>query len=377
MQPIIQTINLLKLASGDELSLQVYKFIGKPSSKSAKKVYIQSNLHGSEIVGNAVIFQLIEFLSSLDRNQIQGEIWLVPICNPLGTNQRSHFFSTGRYNSYDGHDWNRIFWDYEKFCHDLDSFSQTYLKLDPKTIQESFLQKQQDAFSKQLEKIKKPSSIRWREQYRYQLQSLSIDADYVIDIHSSSNQGINYLYCFHGREESAKYFDTNYGILMNEYDGDAFDEAFMKPWLALERKLNQLGRKIKFDIESWTLELGSGMQMNPQSVSVGVEGIKNYLVNKNVLKLTNYVPRTTNITLVKRQQIKYYYAPTGGMIQNRLSLKSQVKAGDRIYQLLSFNKEGKLPTLIDICAETDGFIFDIGFNNAVNQGEYILAILSF
>ncbi|MEA5508794.1 succinylglutamate desuccinylase/aspartoacylase family protein [Crocosphaera sp. UHCC 0190] len=374
MKPKIQTFDLLKLASGDQLSLQVYQFIGK---KSDKKVYIQSNLHGSEIVGNAVIAQLIDFFSGLKPEQLDGEVWLVPICNPIGTNQRNHFFATGRYNSYDGKDWNRIFWDYEKNCQDLEGFVKAHFKLDSLSIQESFLKQQKKAFTKQLDKIQGSSSAPLYEQYRYQLQSLSIDANYVIDLHSSSNQGIDYLFCFPGKqEESAKYFNIDYGISMNTYDGDAFDESFMKPWLALEKKFKELGRDINVDRESWTLELGSGMQMNPQSVAVGVSGIKNYLVKKNVLKLPNYSPQITEIKLVSRQQIKSYYAPTGGMVQNRMSLKHTVKAGDKLYQIISFNKQGKLPEIIDIYAENDGFIFDVSTSYSVNQGEYILALLS-
>ena len=110
MLPTIESFDLLTMASGDTLSLQVYKFIG---DRPGKKIYIQANLHGGEIVGNAVIQQLIDYLLSVEQERIQGEIWLVPVCNPLGTNQRSHFFATGRFNSYDGKNWNRIFWDYE------------------------------------------------------------------------------------------------------------------------------------------------------------------------------------------------------------------------------------------------------------------------
>jgi hypothetical protein len=377
MIPTISNIKLLKLASGDILSIQVYKFLGK---KSGKKAYIQSNLHGSEIVGNAVIEQVIEFLTALDETQIIGEIWLVPVCNPLGTNQRSHYFSTGRFNSYDGRDWNRIFWDYEKECVDLEFFAKTQVNLEVLAIRNNFLEKQKAAFAKQLEQIQKPSSIPYREQYRYLLQSLCLDADYVIDIHSSSNQGLDYLYCFHGREESAKYFLIEYGILMTEYDGDAFDEAFMKPWLALEKQLAKLGKEIKFDLESWTLELGSGMQMNLESVEKGAKGIKNYLVAKGILNLSDRAsnaPISTNTKLVRRDQIKNYYAPTGGMIQKRLPLKSSVRVGDRLYQILSFNKKGEMPRIIDIHAETDGLVFDLSINCSVNQGEYVLGILNF
>lgn len=371
MLPTITNFNLGKLASGDTLSLQVYKFIGK---KPGKKVYIQSNLHGAEIVGNAVIQQLIEFLSSLDETQIIGEIWLVPACNPLGTNQRGHFFATGRFNSYDGINWNRIFWDYEKCCDDLDAFARSQLNYSPEIIRKNYLAKINTAWKQELEKIKQPRGVPYKDFYRYQLQSLCLDADYVIDIHSSSNQGTDFVFCFQTREESAPYFLIEYGIFMSEYDGDAFDEAFLKPWLALERKLAELGKYLKFEIESWTLELGSGMVMNPQSVTKGVKGIKNYLNYKKILDSAEPLVKE-KIKLVPRDAIKSYYATTGGMIQSRLNLGTRVNKGDKIYQLLSLNKQKKIPQIINVYAETDGLIFDISTNQSVNQGEYILDIL--
>ena len=371
MIPSITNIDLGKLASGDSLSLQVYKFIGKTPGK---KVYIQSNLHGAEIVGNAVIHQLIEFLSSLDEDYLRGEIWLVPACNPLGTNQRNHIFSTGRFNSYDGINWNRIFWDYEKYCDDLDAFARSQLDYPPEVIRKNYLAKIDRAWQQELAKIQKSHSVPYKHFYRYQLQSLCLDADYVIDIHSSSNQGLDFLFCFQTRETSAAYFLLKYGILMTEYDGNAFDEAFLKPWLALEQKLAELGKNIKFEIESWTLELGSGMVMNPDSVEKGFTGIKNYLAYKQIIDAAESISKT-KITLVQRDDIKSYYAPTGGMIRSRLNLGATVQKGDRIYQLLSFNKQGQPPEIIDICAETDGLVFDISTNQSVNQGEYILDIL--
>ena len=371
MIPQISTIELLKLASGDIFTLQVYKFIGK---NQGKKVYIQANLHGAEIVGNAVIYELINFFSDLELDSLIGEIWLVPVCNPLGTNQRGHFFSTGRFNSYDGINWNRIFWDYEKECSDLAEFARSQIDNPTELIRENYRQKIQTAWARQLEKIQKPSCVPWRQQYRYQLQSLSLDADYVIDIHSSSNQAVDFTFCFKERQDNAKYFLLDYGILMDKYDGDAFDEAFLKPWLALENELSKLGKNIQFDVESWTLELGSGMTINTESVAKGVAGIKNYLAWKKVLPNLalnhNYA-----INLVSRENLTSYYAPTGGMIQHRLSLGVKVKAGDRVYQLLSFNKQQELPTAIDVYAETDGIIFDISTNQCVNQGEYVLDIL--
>lgn len=375
MIPTISTIPIQHLSSGDRLSLQVYKFLG---ATPGKKAYLQANLHGAEIVGNAVIHQLIDFFLTLDDSQLTGEIWLVPVCNPLGTNQRTHFFSTGRYNIYNGKDWNRIFWDYEKECDNLEAFAKSHITLEKSDIRKKYLERIQSSFQQQLEKLQSPSGLPFNERYRYHLQSLCLDADYLIDIHSSSNQAIDYLYCFQSREESAKAFLLDYGILMNEYDGDAFDEAFMKPWLALEKKFAELGKQMQFDIDSWTLELGSGMQMNPESVEKGVRGIKNYLVQKELLQIPGFPLSETashQVNFTDKTQITKYYAPAGGMIQSRVDLGSKIKTGQMLYQLLSFNKNGELPKLIDVCAEADGLVFDISTNYAVNEGEYVLSVI--
>jgi predicted deacylase len=375
MFPTISSLPLVQLASGDRFSLQVYKFIG---STPGKKAYIQANLHGAEIVGNAVIHQLIEFLSTINHTNITGEIWLVPLCNPFSTNQRTHYFSTGRFNIYDGKDWNRIFWDFEKECKDLEIFVKTQLNVNPDTVRQNYLQQIKHSFEKLAEKINSPSGVPLSELYRYHLQSLCLDANYVIDIHSSSNQAIDYIYGFKGREESAKAFLLDYVILLNEYDGDAFDEAFLKPWLALEDALAQQGNPIQFDLESWTLELGSGMKMNPESVTKGVRGIKNYLAQKGILSISGFpLPETTKhqINYTRKTQLKKYYSPIGGVIQNRLNLGNSVTAGERLYQLIVFNKEGELPNLIDVNAEKDGMIFDLSTNHSVNQAEYVLTVL--
>jgi uncharacterized protein len=379
MLPIIETIPLRQMASGDMLSLQVYKFIG---SQPGKKVYIQSNLHGAEIAGNAVIQQLIEFLQTLNTDNVIGEICLLPVCNPMGTNERAHHFSPGRYCVYEAKDWNRIFWDYEKATDDLVVFAKSQLVLDIEVIRQNYLNIIKQEFSKILEKINCYSSVPYTEIFRYKLQSLSLDANYLIDLHSSANQGLNYLYYFHNREDSAKYFLLDFGILLDKYDGDAFDEAFIKPWLALENCLQKLGREARFDVEAWTLELGTGMQINPDSVTRGFQGIINYIVRKGILVNTNLpvVNISSNMNpemaFKKRSDVKKYYGIVGGMIQWRVKLGSLVKAGDRIYQILSFNKLGQLPTVVDIYAEADGLVYDISINQAINQGEFVMGIIS-
>jgi uncharacterized protein len=179
--PVIETLPLLQLASGDRLTLQVYKFVG---AKPGKKAYIQANLHGGEIAGNAVIAELITILRGLEPDQLTGELWLVPMCNPMGVNARSHHFASGRFNSYDGRDWNRIFWDYETQGDDILAFAKTHLDRDLHTIQQIYRQTILARFAQLGAQIHSPAGVPQDEKYRYCLQSLCLDADYVIDLHT-------------------------------------------------------------------------------------------------------------------------------------------------------------------------------------------------
>jgi uncharacterized protein len=302
----------------------------------------------------------------------------VPVCNPVGVSVRSHHFSPGRYNHYDGADWNRIFWDFEKAGEDILAFAKSAIDRDADTIKCNYRKEIALSFAKELAKINAPSCRPYSEIYRYKLQSLCLDADYVLDLHSSTNQAVDYLYCFSSREKSAKAFLLDRGILFDDYDGDAFDEAFLKPWLALEKSLAELGSAIVFDVEAWTLELGSGMQMNPESVAKGLRGIKNYLASKGLLKIEGFpLPQTVAhpMILTPKNSVNKYYAPAGGMIQGRVQMGSFVKKGDRLYQILSFNKNGELPSLVEVCAESDVFVFDVSTNYSVNQGEYVLSVM--
>lgn len=371
MIPTIETIPLQQLASGDTLSLQLYKFAG---SRAGKKVYLQSNLHGGELAGNIVLYRLIEWLKTLQPNQLVGEIWIVPVCNPVGVNVRSHHYASGRFDAYSGSNWNRIFWDYEKHGAEIQAFAESQLALDANTIQQNFRHRIREAFIQLKAELDTAASVPFHRKYGYLLQSFCLDADYVLDLHTSSDLGITYVYHFRDRQESAPLFLLEASILLDDYDGDAFDEAFIKPWLALEQAFTNLGRSIRFDVEAYTLELGSGMQIDSEAVERGILGIQTYLSTKGVLNSSS-VSRRNTPRLATRTKTRRYYAPTGGMVQSRVALRTIVTAGDVLYEVIQFHKDGNLPTVQQVRAAKSGLVFDVSINQAVNEGEYVLGLL--
>ena len=66
-----------EMASGAALTVPVYRLKGQSDAPS---VYIQANMHGAEVQGNAVIFQLLELLR---HTKIKGDITFVPSAHPV------------------------------------------------------------------------------------------------------------------------------------------------------------------------------------------------------------------------------------------------------------------------------------------------------
>ena len=372
MDPAIETYPLMTLSSGDVLSLQLYRFLG---ANPGKVVYIQSNLHGAELAGNIVIHQLIEHLQTLSSQVLQGEIRLVPACNPLGVNTRAYQFASGRFNPYDGRDWNRIFWDYEQIHQAASDFAKQHLNQDLATIQQAYRHAILASFQTQVDALNSPVGVPVHQGYRTRLQSLALDADVVIDLHTSGSQGMVYLYYFRDRAALIPHFGVDFAIELDRYDGNAFDEAFINPWLALEAAFNNLGHSLQFDIDAWTLELGCGLQINPRAVHRGMTGVLNYLRHKGILTdqpslIHDEVPLSRSSRLTK------YYATTGGFLQNRVDLGTWVKAGDLLFEVLHFNKTGQLPNKLSVYAQQAGLVYDLSWSQAMNEGEYVLAIMT-
>jgi uncharacterized protein len=116
--------------------------------------------------------------------------------------------------------------------------------------------------------------------------------------------------------------------------------------------------------------------MNPDSVASGVQGIKNYLAHKKVLKIDHFpLAETLYPTMSFRglSAIKDYWSPVGGMVQNQISLGTYVNQGDLLYEILSFNKTGELPKLIPVYAEQEGKVYLTSNNHSVNEGEFVLS----
>ena len=101
----LKKIPLHSYPNGDSVHLRVYEF---DSKEPGPTVYIQANVHGSELQGNAVIYHVLEHLKQGD---FKGRWIIVPQANPVGINSKSIHFTNGRVSQISGENFNRTYSD--------------------------------------------------------------------------------------------------------------------------------------------------------------------------------------------------------------------------------------------------------------------------
>ena len=200
-------------ASGRNMNVPIYRITG---SKPGPTVYIQSSIHGAEVQGNVVIYQLIQYLKQLD---VCGEIILVPNCNPVGTNIKAGEYTLGRFDPVNGTNWNRGYYYDEQKVHE---FAATV------SAQESLSSVKQRfrAFWRQAinEKLSSGWGLGLAQQLNLKLQLLAVDADIVLDLHNGP-VSTRHVYLPEYAADAAKLLNIPHTILIPNQFAGALDEA--------------------------------------------------------------------------------------------------------------------------------------------------------
>ena len=192
-----------------------------------KKVYIQSSLHADEIPGMLVMQYLRKQLDVLEAaDLIQGEIILVPIANPIGLDQEIHGIAFGRFDLSSGINFNRGYMHLTpKLSTILDGKLGTDEAENVRLIRDEALKLlQQWQPANETEFLKKT------------LQTLSVDADIVLDLHCD-NQAVMHLYTGTSLTQAAMPLAAYLGahaLLVSPLSGDdPFDETCSRHWWEL------------------------------------------------------------------------------------------------------------------------------------------------
>ncbi|MFY8273865.1 succinylglutamate desuccinylase/aspartoacylase family protein [Pseudoalteromonas sp. SSDWG2] len=351
-----QNIQVGEIANGLPLSIPVYRLKGDGSGKS---VYIQANMHGAEVQGNAVIYQLLEQLKMLD---LRGDITLVPYANPIGCNQKSGEFTLGRFDPITGVNWNRLY----HFNTELVSeFAERSSNLSDEQLRHEFkaaLEAEVDT------RLNGPAhKLATGKRIALNLQKLAHQADIVLDLHTGPISA-KHLYAPEYARDSARYFDIEHVLLIpNEFDG-AMDEAAFCPWWQLQEQLAQQGRDFAVPVEAYTVELGSQERIDLDDALEDANSILSYLNYQGVFKDAHYTPKVMQRHACYLKDYVAYYAPMGGMVQYKAKLGEHVKAGDTIAHILRMERYLSEEPLHPVKFNQDAIAILHFASASVNQG---------
>ncbi|WP_404842398.1 MULTISPECIES: succinylglutamate desuccinylase/aspartoacylase family protein [unclassified Colwellia] len=364
-----EVMHVGEMASGAALTVPVYRIKGRTDAPS---VYIQANMHGAEVQGNAVIFQLLELLKN---TKINGDITLVPYANPVGCNHKNGEYTLGRFDPITGVNWNRMYHFDESI---IKPFVRECIGKKNQVIEANFKKLMIESIEEKLNH--NIYGLTTGQRIAYQLQRLAHQADYVLDLHTGPISS-KHLYCPEYAQESAQYFDIPHTLLIpNDFDG-ALDEATFCPWWSLQDAFAELG--IEFSIssasinkESFTVELGSQEQIDLDVALEDAKSIMNYLQHKNVINTTEYRPKTMTRYGCYLKNYKAFYSPMGGMVDYLAEFGQPLAAGEPLARILRMDNYGDGDPLHYISLDKKVIPILHFASASVNQGTELYKVFS-
>ena len=367
-----------EMASGAKLTVPVYSFESEQNSDEIKapNVYIQANMHGAEVQGNAVIFQLLELLKNCN---IHSDITLVPYANPVACNHKNGEYTLGRFDPITGVNWNRMYHYNEAI---ITPFAEKHIDASNVEIKDAFEQTLIDQIEQKLDH--NIWGLTTGQRIAYQLQRMAHQADLVLDLHTGPISS-KHLYCPEYAKKSANYFDIPHTIFIpNDFDG-AMDEATFCPWWSLQQTYKKLGRNFvmgegAFAKESFTVELGSQEQIDLAVAKQDALSILSYLQYKGVIANNKsdkgYQPKEMLRYACYLKDYKALYAPMGGMVDYLAEFGKPLQAGEPLARILRMDNYGDGDPLHNVCLDKEVLPILHFASASVNQGTELYKVFS-
>ncbi len=310
------------LADGSLLSIPVFHFPG--TDATAKKVYIQSGIHGSEVQGYLVALHLID---TLLKNPPKGDVTIVPIANPYALNIKAGEYTLGCFDPVTGENWNRNYIDLSFLATEV---LQENLSMPFDDICSLFKERMLKYLQKKLDK----ESSAYSKIIALQLQHIALKADIVLDLHCDTIS-VAHLYSPSYAMDSAVNLHIPFIIEIPHIFAGALDEAAFCPWVQLTQQYNEQNKTdYTPPMEAFTIELGSQETLDEESSVQQAQSIFHYLYTKDIIKEydANF-SCTEKIYSCNLENFKTVYAKCGGMITRYGSLGVMLQPQEMLYTL--------------------------------------------
>lgn len=365
-----------ELPSGDTLNINLFRITGE---RPGPHVHIQSSVHGAELQGNLVIFELMKHFSN---NTLNGSITFIPVANPAAMNCKIGATTFGRFNPKTGNNWNRNYTDIfsqSSDLHqiDLDEFVAKNANLKWNEIKKLYKGEILNGLKKIEKSLYSRGHISEDRFLNLQLQKIASSADIILDLHTGPH-ATRYIYSAIYQKESVKDFKFPHTLLIpNEYAG-AMDEACFMPWIHLWNKMKEKNLNYAQDVESYTIELGSEEIVQSDLAKDDAKRIIHFLSKKGLCEFHEELP-LTNQYYCLLEDYRTYYNNKGGLIEFLKAPGEKFSKGDPLFKVLNFNTLSKLEE-IEQCITTqealaDGIVINHCTSSSQASGSEIYQVM--
>lgn len=364
MQPTKMSLQIGELAAGQALNLPIYQFKASGNA-NGPKVYIQANVHGAEVQGNAVIYQLMKLLESCT---VLGEITLVPLANPLAINQKSGEFTLGRFDPITGANWNR---EYLSHAIDLAQWYKAHAKLSDSELVQAYRSTLVEACQ---QRLVNDWGVTTGHRLAVNLQAMAHSADIVLDLHTGP-KSCKHLYCPEYDIGAAQYFTIPYTLIIPNSFGGAMDEAAFCPWWQLSEYAQSQGRDLPIAVSAFTLELASQERICLEDALIDAKGILAYLSHRGVIAET-FAPAKMARFGCYLKDYKKYHAPTAGLVEYVAPVGDFLAAGETLVNLLRLDLYGTKEELTALSLPLDCVPILHFASASVHQGTELYKVMT-
>lgn len=287
-------------------------------------VYVQGGLHADEGPGMLAARLLVDRLIEEDRaGRIGGRVTVVPAANPLALGQFLHGDQQGRFDHYDGRNFNR---DYPDLAAEAIALLAGTLDDDPHA---NTLRVRQAL----LEALKTLVPSASSDRLRHALMRLAIPADVVIDLHCDGEAEVH-LYTQPVSLERilplAALTRSRAVLVADISGGEPFDEALTKPWCAVAAAFPD--KPIPPGSASCTLELRGRMDVDRGLAAGDAAALIDYFRHIGVLAGKASVPALSCVPTPLAGS-EALVAPISGLLSYPVPLGAYVSAGDVVAQI--------------------------------------------
>lgn len=290
-------------------------------------VYVQGGLHADEAPGMIAARALCDRLRLLEADgRIVGRVSVVPVANPIGMSQFGLGQQEGRFDYYDGRNFNRFYPDLAPGAAKHLAGGLSACALNNMAIIRAGLQAELSGWD-----VSSPP-----DRLRKLLLRLAIDADYVLDLHCDGEAEVH-LYtqpAFAGAFETLAAHLGARAVLLAENSGDnPFDEAVGRPWVDLAQTFP--GFPVPMGCASATVELRGRMDVGRSTAAQDATAIERFLTHLGVLSGDVEAVPTALCEATPLAGSEALIAPLSGLLAYTADLGQRIAAGDTVAEIVN------------------------------------------